>query len=180
MGKRVLNIDLHGDKEVLAMLNELERNGCREISRKGLRAGAKLTKRKVQQRMPAAGDSTTGLSGLSWMARGKMRRYLKVRASLPGKKKKRKHTRPVQVFMIQGTREQLGIDPDNKYFYPAAVEFGAPKKKRGGPIAMRDYRGRALRTSGNAIMQRIGHGMRQAFPKALAKAKAKARRRKSR
>jgi HK97 gp10 family phage protein len=51
---------------------------------------------------------------------GKLRRYIKSR-KLPVRQAGRKN---VIRTITTGTREELGIKPDDPYYYPAAIEFG--------------------------------------------------------
>jgi len=63
-------------------------------------------------------------------------------ASSKGRRKTRKNV--VGHAVKTGTRAKLGISPKDKYYYPAIVEFGAPKRNiKPNPIMRRTLRNEA-------------------------------------
>jgi HK97 gp10 family phage protein len=102
------SMSLIGGNELIRKLNSLERKARNQIVRKAMRSGAKITQTKIKELVP--------------VRTGALKRTIRVRVP---KGKKRRNT--YRIGVETGTREQLGIDPADPYYYPAAVEFGHPK-----------------------------------------------------
>lgn len=84
---------------------------------------------------------------------GKLKASIKVKKSLAS----RRTIRSTGYLVVTGRRRELGIDPDDKYYYPTAVEFGrSGGRGRGGrrvaPMAARPYLRPAIERHRNSII----------------------------
>lgn len=103
-----VSIKLTGDKELQRKLKALQGKDQKKVVRKALRAGGKIILAESKRLVPV--DS------------GRLKKSLKLRAA-----KGKRQTFGVQV--MTGSREELGIDPNDKYYYPAAIELGIDQKR---------------------------------------------------
>lgn len=114
---RMIDISLLGDREAERKLHRLDVALQRKIVRAALRLGARPVRDEAKRLAP--------------VLTGKMRDTITIKAL-----RARRGNFGVQVQT--GTRAQLGIEPNDPYYYPAAVEFGhagpghglTPKERR--------------------------------------------------
>jgi len=108
MPKGPIDISFLGDRELEKKLRKLgDPRTQASAARSALRDGAKVVLGESQRLVP--------------VRTGRLKESLKVRAFSAGSRKKRgEFGREVRT----GTREELGIAPDDPGYYPAAVEFG--------------------------------------------------------
>lgn len=104
----VARFKLFGAKELLAKLNRLEKKVRNKLMRRAIRNGIKIAHQTIL--------------GITPVLTGKLRQSLKVR-KVPGKTRRG----VIRIGVQTGSREELGIPANAKYYYPAAVEFGHPK-----------------------------------------------------
>ncbi len=98
-----INISLLGDKALQRKLDALPNKLAKKVMRQALREGARPVLASAKANAP--------------VLTGRMKKSLKLRAM-----KARRGN--FGVVIMTGTREQLGIDPKDKSYYPFAVEFG--------------------------------------------------------
>jgi len=67
----------------------------------------------------------------------------------------RSNRRGIAVFVRTGTRKQLKIPADAKYYYPAAIEYGTRT------MPPRPFLRRALARLKNAVINRVGDAIRR-------------------
>ena len=101
------DISILGDKELSRKLDALPKNVQRKLLGRALKLGGKLLKPKVVAAVPV----DTGL--LKQMMQ--KQNFKAVKANRRG---------DIRIGMPMPTREQMGIGPDEKYYYPAHVEYG--------------------------------------------------------
>lgn len=104
-----------GLAETLAMLDGMPE----DMGRKVLRASLKQSGERVKARI------LLNLSGLK--VREVTGRTVAAHEGEPVRVKRWRTTGTVQATYHFPTREALGIDPKDKHFYPAALEYGSPK-----------------------------------------------------
>ena len=104
----ILTAALHGERRVQRKFRSLERKTAKKLVRQSLRDGGRVVLAEAKNLAP--------------VATGALRDSIKLRAL------KQKGSFGVQVQT--GTRSELGIDPGDEYYYPAAVEFGHPAPGR--------------------------------------------------
>ena len=112
------DISVLGSAEIERKLGNLAVKVQRKVMRKAMRKAAKPILETAKSLVP--------------VDEGKLRRSLKIRAL-----KRRRGSFGVQVKT--GTRDELGIAPDDPYYYPMAVETGTNK------VAARPYLRPALK-----------------------------------
>lgn len=140
MAQPVVDISVVGVKAVSAMLGKLPDAAQKKAVRFALRRSAKRLK----------GHIVTNLSGHPVAPRSG--RLLAAMKRVKVQALKRSRTR-VGVFVALPTREELGIAPDDPYYYPAAVEYGHSRApaKRFIRNAVNDHEAEELRMIGTDI-----------------------------
>src|SRR5512139_447967 len=123
------DISMLGSKELSAALAQLPEKLERRVLSRALRQAGKFYQTLAAARAPRD--------------RGKLATSFKVRAL------KRRKGR-VGVMIQTGTRAQLGIDPKQRGFYPAHLEFGH-RDRAGVHHAANPFMRSSLRTGQNAI-----------------------------
>lgn len=98
-----VDISLLGDKKLIRKLKRMEPAVQKRIMRKALRAGARPVRDESRRRAP--------------ILTGRLKKSIKIRALKRSRNK-------LGVLVQTGTRAELGIDPDDRYYYPAHVELG--------------------------------------------------------
>ena len=101
-----IDIRVLGDDKLAKKIAKLDRVAAGKIVRPGMRAAAQMVLPYVKAAVP---EKT-----------GNLKRSIKVKAD----KRKWARSKATGVNIQTGTREQLGIAADDKYYYPAAVEYG--------------------------------------------------------
>lgn len=101
---KFIDISVFGDKQLQKDLNAIGIKAGKKVVRSALRKEAKVVSNNASAKAPV--DT------------GDLRDSIKVRAST----NKRRGQFGVEV--APGTRAELGIDPKDEYYYPAANEFG--------------------------------------------------------
>lgn len=120
-----IDISILGDKRLDKMLATLEPKVQKRVLRKTLRASTKRLKVEVVTRLAGPNVHPLDKRGTGgWMAQQKK---VAVKA-LKRSRGRMGYTLPFP------TREALGISPDDKFFYPAAVEYGHPHAPAKAPI----------------------------------------------
>lgn len=99
-----LQMSMVGDAHLRRMFKELPKRVQNKVVRGAIRKAGKLFLSEAKARAPRL--------------TGKTQRYLKLRVR-PTRNKAYYRMR-----VMTGTREELGIAPTDKYYYPSAVEFG--------------------------------------------------------
>lgn len=105
----MFSLDLSGDKALEARLKALPATLEKKALRQALRQAFKPVLAEARAETPA--DT------------GRLRKSLKLRAL------KTKRRGRLGVVIATGTRAELGIPADAKYYYPAAVELGIRKRQ---------------------------------------------------
>jgi HK97 gp10 family phage protein len=103
-GAGAVNISLLGDKELQSRLDGLEPAVAKKIVRKAIRV--------------IGNDIRNDARALAPVKTGALRRSIKVRAI-------RRSRGRMGVIVRTGTREELGIENDDKGYYPAVQEYGS-------------------------------------------------------
>lgn len=98
-----VDISLIGDKELQKAFKKLHPKLQKKAFKKAARVAAKIVKESAKGKVP--------------VAEGDLKKSIKVKAM------KRSRTQ-VGVRIVAGTREELGIPADSKWYYPAIVEYG--------------------------------------------------------
>lgn len=99
----MIDIRLLGAKDLQRKLNRLELKTGKKIVRRALRKGGR----------PVLATAIAGCP----VKTGRLKKSLVLKARKP-------HRGYFGVEVRTGTREELGIAPDDKSFYPASVEYG--------------------------------------------------------
>lgn len=138
---KMIDISILGDKALTRSFNKLAYKTQRKFTRKALRAGAKVVQQEYKARVPV--DS------------GALKRGIKVRAG----QRSRKYLR---INIITPERDKLGISADDKWYYPAVIEYGGVKKdgtvipaQAPGRKALEAKEDEAIRTIGRTLWQQI-------------------------
>lgn len=127
--KGMIDISILGDKKLTASFNKLALKTQKKFTRKALRAGAKVVQQEYKARVPV--DT------------GRLKRGIKVRA---GKRSRR----GISINIETPTRDKLGIEADDPYYYPAIIEYG------GGATPAYAPGRKALKAKEREAMQVIG------------------------
>ena len=147
MARPVVDIRLIGDKRLIRALKKLPGVAQKKAVRPGLRRSAKRLKAHVVTNL--SGDPV-GIESGRWVA---------ATIATPIRAMKRSRV-ALGVGFAMPTREELGIDPKDKWYYPAAVEYGTTERAGGRgsvpelrPIrsAVDDHRAQELATIGRDI-----------------------------
>lgn len=140
MAQPVVDISMVGDKEVERMFAQLPDASQKKVVRPAFRKSAKRTKARIVTNL--SGHPVTPQSGklLAAMKRVKIRAMKRSRAR-------------VGVVVPLPTREEVGISPEDKHYYPAAVEYGHSRApaKRFIRNAVNDHEADELRMIGTDI-----------------------------
>lgn len=163
MATPVIDISLLGDKALIRALAQLPDRIQRKVVRQSLRRSAKRVNGYIVQHLsgiPVAPDSG---------------RWLIAQSAQKPKAAKRSR-RGVRMEVSYPEREQLGIAPGDKYFYPAAIEYGTTKTRQGrGPLPAFAPIRRAINENTakeHALMgAEIGKGIEREARRAFAKVK---------
>ena len=107
-----IDIRVLGDKKLQKQLNKLDP----KLRKKALQSAMRIAMKPV---LLAAKSSAPVDSGL-------LRRFLRIKNLKANKKS-------IGVIVKYGTRKALKIDPNDPYYYPAALEYGT-KTVKGRPI----------------------------------------------
>lgn len=99
-----VNVKLLGDKKLDKKLKELESRTQKKVVRKAMRNTAKAVQKDVRSAAPVAS--------------GRLRKSIKVRAS-------KRSRRRIGIEVRTGERSELGIEPSERGYYPASIEFGS-------------------------------------------------------
>jgi len=99
-----IDISIFGDKKLEKQFKKLDLKLQKKTIKKALRDSAKIVKNTAKARVGVRS--------------GKLKKSLKVRTEKGLKRGQ------FGIVVVTGTREELNIDADDKYYYPAAVEFG--------------------------------------------------------
>ena len=108
MAGTFVNISVLGDKELSAALSKMPLKVQKKITRQALRTVAKHV--------------MTDVKASRHILTGKLKASYKVNSIVRGKRGL------FGVVVSSGTRGQLGISPDDRYYYPAVLEYGAPTR----------------------------------------------------
>lgn len=113
-----ITIEVLGSKELSEAFGKLDRKAQEKLIFPGLERGAQVVLMYARQKAPVR----TG----------------KLRNTMFTKKGRKSRKKGIAWLVSTGTREQLGIDADDKYYYPAVVEYGgvigAKAKSFGGAL----------------------------------------------
>ena len=137
MPSQGIDIDMLGDKELARDFAALPFKVQKKLFRKSLRPGAKIVQARAKELVP--------------VKTGRLKRSLKIRAT-------RRARRVLGVQVLTGTREQLGISPDAKGYYPAALEYGY-KTASGKVVPKRSYLRRAADEKKELVIRKISTGL---------------------
>ena len=108
----MIGAELEGVEELQKKLDRLVKQAPKKVVSSALRKSAKRTKPRILSLISGAVlNIRTGDYFKAW-ARSKIRSA----GRLPGGF--------VRVGIVWPTRQELGISPDDKYFYPTALEYG--------------------------------------------------------
>jgi len=133
---RMFDISFIGDKELQRKLHELEYGAQAKAVRPALRKSAKRLKAEVIRRIPVGSGN-----------------YLKVwkRTKIRKGAAKRGLTR---LGIVAPTREELGISPNDQWFWPYALEYG--HTSRGIRVFARPHMRPAVDENKASELRRIG------------------------
>lgn len=119
----MVEMHLGGLDKLVAAFDRLTKKSVVKIIKSGLRVGAKIVQARVKAYIPRGpGQSVTRKSGKVRTVH--LRDVIKVGA----KSQRDKGTYGIRVYTPP--RAVLGISASDKYYYPAAVEFGSKQGKR--------------------------------------------------
>lgn len=146
-----VGIELTGDKAAIAMLAAIEGKVQKKLVRQALKKSSKRLKKEVERRIATIPLVDTG-------------QYLRAvqGAKLRAGKRSRKR---IVMGIEKPTRAELGISPDDKAYYPNALEYGtptAPAKPHWRP---------AVDENAKAEFKAIGEDLRRGIEREAAKAK---------
>lgn len=147
--KRGFDLQITGIEDVKKMFEALPLAVQKKALRPALRKGAKITLEKAKQLCPAKS--------------GKLRKSLKVRAI-------KRNRKGIGVVVITGTRQELGIKPDDKSYYPFSLEYGT-KNMSARPFmrpATESTRGAVENTVANELNSKVSELARGLAGKAKA------------
>lgn len=116
-----VGIKITGVEELQRKLAALPVKLRGKILRPLVREGANTVKEEAKRRVPVGAyraRTITLASGKKFKGRKHLRDTIKVRAN-PGKKRG-----AISLVISTGTREELDIHPNEKGYYPAALEYG--------------------------------------------------------
>lgn len=99
-----ITMKLIGDKKLARKFDKMPKRVQGRTVRRGLRAGAKLIQASALRLVP---EDTGALAGTIKVRSGRRRR---------GR---------INMIIVTGTRDELGIDSADPYYYPAVVEYGS-------------------------------------------------------
>lgn len=137
-------ISLEGEKELIRKFETLEPKVARKVVRQAVRKGGKTLLQATKAKVPV--DT------------GKLKKFIKLRSE----KNKRKSGR-IGVRVWPPLREDLDIDPSDRHYYPAVVEFGSQT------VPARSYLRAALNENAAKILNQmttdIGKGIESEFGK---------------
>lgn len=143
MSRKQNHISLTGDRALLNFFNTMPGRMQKGIARKALRKAGKASLAVIRSYAPV--DT------------GRLKKSLKLRAE-KFRGSKRKHM--IGIKVMTGTRAKLGISPEDKFYYPAALEYGAPHRNipRDGfmKYGLRDSAGAAFSALRSEISKGIG------------------------
>lgn len=126
--------------------------GDKELQRKLNRLDPEIQRRVLTESMAVAGEIVLKAAKANAPVRtGKHRDNIRMRKV----NRKRGRNRGIGVEVVSGTRKKLGISPDDKFYYPAALEFGAPSRN----IAARPHMRPALNNRRALLKLRIASHM---------------------
>ena len=130
------DISIVGDKKLIRKFKTLEAKTQKKFVRKALRAAGKPVLAAAKQKVP--------------VREGKLKKSLKLRAI------KRSRT-GVGVLIKTGNREELGIKPGEKGFYPFSVEYGTANTPEQSYLraGMDENRDKALKILGDELWRQI-------------------------
>ncbi len=165
MARPVIDISILGDKALERGLSQLHGRIQRKVVRQSLRKSAKRLNAAIVQNLsgiPVAPDSGRWLTAQ------------KAQKPISGKRSRR----GVRIEVGYPSREALGIAAKDKYYYPAAIEYGTTKTRKGrGPLPAFAPIRRAVnehtKTEHRLIGLEIGQGIEREARSAFAKAKIK-------
>ncbi len=127
----MFDISLVGDKKTARKLKKMDAKIARKVMREALKDAMEPVKDLAKSRAP--------------VDQGLLRKSIRTAASVNAKR--------AAAFVRTGTRKQLRIPLDAKYYYPAAIEYGT--RKRGARSFLRSalgaLRGQVLRKTGDNI-----------------------------
>jgi hypothetical protein len=119
--KGLVDISALGVKELSRALAEMHPRLQRKVARQALKKSAKRVKPLLVQAVSGIPVKIETGNLLMGMAQAPIVPMKRSRTGLG--------------FIIPApTREQLGISPSDKWYYPWALEYGAPARSRGGPL----------------------------------------------
>lgn len=124
------DISLFGDKQLQKKFKGLEKKIQKKILSKALRNAAKVVQASAKSKVPV--DT------------GNLKRNIIVR------KEKLKASKGIGIVVTIGSRAKLGIDANDKSFYPAAVELGTKNK------SAQPYLRPAIQENRSRLIQQIG------------------------
>ena len=130
----MFKLNIKGAKKLQRKMAKLERKVQNRVMLKAMKDAMQPVVPAAQARAP--------------VERGRLRKYIKVTT---------KNSRKVGLLaMVQtGTRKQLGIPADNKYYYPSAIEYGTRH------ISARSFLRRALGSKRNQVLDDFGRNIRR-------------------
>lgn len=103
-----VDISLVGAASLRRVFSNMEVKVQRKITRKVLRKAMKIILQAVKQRAPV--DT------------GRLKKFMKVKAV----KRQRKF---IGIHIMMPERSKIGISGEDKYYYPAVIEYGSDKRK---------------------------------------------------
>ena len=131
-------VTIDGDKELNAFLRRFPDKLQRTALNKALKTGAEIVLGDARRLVPVGKEHDR--PGL------RLKQTLKI-VRIKGKAAK---NRGIGYKVVTGTRAELGIGPNEKYYYPAAVELGT---KNRGDVGRRPFLRPALKNNESALMR---------------------------
>ncbi len=110
-----IDLSLIGDKELRKAFKKMPLTFRRRILRKAFKEVAADILQDARSLVPVSADDQRKRGGMH------------LRDTLKIENLKRTKGKKIGVIVVTGTREELGIDPEDKYYYPAAIELGTDK-----------------------------------------------------
>lgn len=152
-----LVVTIEGDRELEREFNELPEKLRRTVFRKAVRASARPVLEAARQNLHALDNPLTDRRSTYALAR-----TLRIRAI-------KRSRRKVGVHILTGTREELGIPPKAKGYWPAALELGHFDHRSNTKVAPRSYLRKALLEKETFVKAIMEVEIRRLIPVEMAK-----------
>ena len=148
MTKAKIKVEIEGFEHITNRFDELGRGVQNKVMGPSLKAGAKIILKRTKDLAPVG----TKIKGNKKYKPGRLKKTLKV-------KKGKRSRRSISWYIQTGTRAKLGIDKDDKGYYPFSLEYGTQF------IKARPYMRPALTSAKSAALVKIAKTMDEKMTK---------------